>query len=306
MFPWKYDTIHASDVFPRQFEYHPNYQDVILYGTQDGKVGIISTSTRTVTPLGVFGQDPYDPILGLCWFRKENSKFVVGSSCGELKYAELTLDKDPSVTPLTRSYAHFPHLSSVHINSEDSQLVVSGTTKNVTVYDLKTGQTTVEMKMIHSDSINISRFSNRSPTLLATCSFDTTIKLWDLRVPHSRGPIQCMQSKKALVMVNFSPNDAFILSAGSDNEVHQFIVANGEKDLTFDIPKRHSSINFTRAYYSSSGKYIASGGSEEDCINILSSATGSMICSVPLFPGSVFPSPYVQVCLMRLLVMNSI
>lgn len=295
MFPWKYRTVHSADVLPRQFEYHPNYQDVILYGTQDSKVGILSTESGCVTPLGVFGKDMYDPILGLCWFRKENSKFVAGSSCGLLKYAEFSLGTDPRATPLTRSYPSFPHLSSVHINCEDTHLLVSGTSKDITIYDLKTGQKTLDMERIHTDSINISRFSNHSPNVLATCSFDTTVKLWDMRAPHQRGPMQCMKTDKPIVMINFSPSDAMILSAGSDNEVHQFVVASGEKDLTYDVPKRYSSVNFTRAYYSMSGKFVASGGSEEDCLNIMCSSTGALICNIPLFPGTHFPSPYVQV-----------
>lgn len=295
MFPWKYNTIHPLDVLPRQFEYHPNFEDVILYGTQDARVGIISTSTKKVTPLGIFGKDHYDPILGLCWLRQDVSKFVVGSSHGILKYAELPLDPSPGATALTHSYEDFPHLSSVHINSNDTQLLVSGTSKDVTIYDLKTGQKTLEMSRIHKDSINISRFSNHSPNLLATCSFDSTIKLWDMRARYTTGPIQSMTTEKAIVMVNFSPNDALILSSGSDNEVHQFFVATGEKDLSYDVPKRYSSVNFTRAYYSSSGQFVATGGSEEDSLNLLSSATGSMICNMPVSPD-YFPSPYIQVC----------
>jgi hypothetical protein len=116
----------------------------------------------------------------------------------------------------------------------------------------------------------------------------------DMRVPHSSSPLQCMTTDKAIVMINFSPNDSMLLSAGSDNEVHQYMVANGQKHLTYDIPKRHSSVNFTRAYYSGSGAYVATGGSEEDCVSLLSAASGALLCNVPVSPGPSFPSPYVQ------------
>lgn len=295
MFPWKYSTIHTPEVLPRQFEYHPRYQDVILYGTQDAKVGVMSTESKSVNPIGVFGKDQFDPILGLCWFRHNDAKFVCGSSFGLLKCGHFTPDGDNSfATPMTHSYGLFPHLSSVHINSIDSHLLVSGTSHNVNIYDLNTGQQLVSMQNCHSDSINISRFANHSPNLFATCSFDSTIKFWDLRMAQADRHIQSMKTDTAIVMINFSPNDSMVLSAGSDNEVHQYLVANGHKHMTYNVPKRYSAVNFTRAYYSSSGEYIATGGSEEDCINLLSTSTGGLLCNVPLFPDTAFPSPYVQ------------
>jgi WD40 repeat protein len=179
MFPWKYSTVHTADVLPRQFEYHPRYQDVILFGTQDARVGILSTESEQVTPLGVFGKDQFDPILGLCWFRTDDSKFVVGSSHGYLKCGVFSRDEaDPTATPITHRYGSFSHLSSVHINSCDTYLLASGTSKDVAIFDLHTGQAVVDIRGIHADSINISRFANQSPHLFATCSFDSTIKLW--------------------------------------------------------------------------------------------------------------------------------
>ncbi len=164
----------------------------------------------------------------------------------------------------------------------------------VAVYDLATGVRCTELKGIHDDSINISRFTYHSPDILATCSFDCKLKLWDLRMPSSR-EIYSIETPESLVMINFSPSDAFILSSGADNEVHQYLVADGRKHVSFKIPKSGADLNFTRSYYSASGAFILTGGSEEDCLHMLSSATGDLIVNIPLFPGSDFSSSYVQV-----------
>lgn len=225
-------------------------------------------------------------------------RYIVGSSNGRLKCGSIAENLDSSIVAL---YSKFRGLSSVHINCNDTKFCVSGNKEPdmpavVAIYDIATQVRCAELKGVHEDSINITRFTNHSPDILATCSFDCKLKLWDLRMPSHR-ELYSIETPKSLVMINFSPSDAYILSSGADNEVHQYLVADGRKHVSFKIPKSGSDLNFTRSYYSASGAFILTGGSEEDCLNMMSTATGDLILNIPLFPGSDFSSLYIQVCM---------
>ena len=92
---------------PRQFEFHPK-NDSLIFGTLTGSIYHISDVTsderRAINPLGRFNlpnanayPDDYqnqlhvfDAILGLCWFRNHNHRFISGSQrgillCGDIR-----------------------------------------------------------------------------------------------------------------------------------------------------------------------------------------------------------------------------
>lgn len=52
-----------------------------------------------------------------------------------------------------------------------------------------------------------------------------------------------------IVMMSFSPNDSFFLTAGIDNEIKQYYTLHGGLHKAYDVPKLNCSNNFTRAYY---------------------------------------------------------
>jgi len=76
----------------------------------------------------------------------------------------------------------------------------------VPIFDLATGKEVLYFKDIHDQHINIARFANETPYLLATCSFDRAVKVWDLRAGPS-APIYRCTSKSKNVLITFSPDD---------------------------------------------------------------------------------------------------
>lgn len=106
----------------------------------------------------------------------------------------------------------FNDMTSVHINSEDQAFMASGYHKSVPIFDLATGKRVLYFEDIHEKSINIARFANETPHLLATCSFDRAVKVWDMRVGSS-APIYTCASRSKNVLIAFSPDDQYMLTS---------------------------------------------------------------------------------------------
>ena len=306
---WSYRILSSSHK-ARQFEYRPNSNDndsEILFGTLCGKlysVKLPSLDNKDVVNdndndiyipryLGQFGKND-DAILGICWLRKQCNRYVVGSSRGYIHCGNTdSYNNNNSNSNIIQEYQQFSKLTSIHLNADDNYMLVSGYSNNANIYDLNTGKIIQEYNDVHSYHINISRFSNRSPHVFATSSFDKSIKLWDLRMKPNT-PMYTRECSSGIVMISFSPDDSFVLASGLDNEIQQFRTLDGRSHTTFQIPKTGLDGNFTRAYYSSSGEYIVTGACEESNVSILSSVTGEMVGRDQVYPNRKHHSLYIQ------------
>eukprot|EP00300_Choanocystis_sp_HF-7_P017250 c19672_g1_i5.p1 GENE.c19672_g1_i5~~c19672_g1_i5.p1 ORF type:complete len:131 (+),score=21.09 c19672_g1_i5:315-707(+) len=125
-------------------------------------------------------------------------------------------------------------------------MFAGGYSRSVNVYDLNRGDRSETFENIHTEHINVVKFSNHSPHLFATCSFDKSVKLWDLRLGHVsfryyfrflqtgvQKPIFTRWSAHGNVTVCFSDDDQNLLVSAIDNEVSQFRVPDGHLSLKF-------------------------------------------------------------------------
>lgn len=117
------------------------------------------------------------------------------------------------------TYDKFEQLTSVHVNSTDDWFLVSGYSKDVALYDIGSGRRLKSFNNMHREPINVAKFSNHSPSIFATSSFDHDVKLWDLRQAPDQ-PCYTSSSSRGNVMVCFSPDDLYLLVSAVDNEVH--------------------------------------------------------------------------------------
>lgn len=51
-----------------------------------------------------------------------------------------------------------------------------------------------------------------------------------------------------------SPDDVFLLTSAVDNEIKQYLAVDGKLHMNLDVPKTGLEENFTRSYYTSSGR----------------------------------------------------
>ena len=284
---WNYANI-SGDYRPRQFEYHPVEKDQILFGTIEGEVVLASLADeRQLRLIGNFGKDSRDAILGICWFNKHTSNFVTGSTNGKIMCGDVELQSQP----LAQNYEDFSKLTSIHVNCSDERILASGYAKDVCIYDIESGKRDTYSN-IHADHINISRFSHFSPHLFATSSFDRSAKTWDTRMGNK--PIYSISFAAPLIMISFSPDDNFLLASSVDNDISQHFALDGRSHLKFSAPRKNLNVNYTRAYYSSSGAFVYSGSSEEKSVNILCAASGRLLTRGALHPQRRHASIYVQ------------
>ena len=194
-----------------------------------------------------FGFKAHDPVLGLCWLRRQPTRFLAGSAAGAIRLvdasravtAAATDDDDAAAAaadaaaamdlPVVVDLPRFNNLTSVHVNADDSFVLASGYERHVTIFDLATGRVARKIENAAELHINISRFASNAPSIFATSSFDKRVSLWDLRASEAGGtrPVYSFASARGNVTLSFDPSDTLLLTAGVDNEIALHLVADG-------------------------------------------------------------------------------
>ncbi|XP_011088178.1 uncharacterized protein LOC105169483 [Sesamum indicum] len=281
---------------PRQFEYHPSDSSLMVFGTLDGEVVVINhESGQIVSYIPSLGA--MNSILGLCWLRKYPSKLIAGSDNGSLRLYDIqhipTTNRRLYHSFGSVTFDEFDQLTSVHVNSTDELFLASGYSKNVALYDINSGRRLQVFADMHREHINVVKFSNHSPSLFATSSFDQDVKMWDIRQKPNQ-PCYTASSCRGNVMVCFSPDDHYLLVSAVDNEVKQLLAVDGRLHLDFGIASTGSSQNYTRSYYMSGRDYVISGSCDEHVVRICCANTGRRLRDVSLEGKGAGASMFVQ------------
>ncbi|XP_022763472.1 uncharacterized protein LOC111308996 [Durio zibethinus] len=281
---------------PRQFEYHPSNSSLMVFGTLDGEVVVVNHENKKIVSY-IPSLGAMNSVLGLCWLKNYPSKLIAGSDNGSLKLYDIqhftTTSNRVHTGAGSVTFDEFDQLTSVHVNSTDEIFLASGYSKNVALYDISSGTRLQVFTDMHQQHINVVKFSNHSPSIFATSSFDQDIKMWDLRQKPIR-PCYTVSSSKGNVMVCFSPDDHYLLASAVDNEVRQLLAADGRLHLNFEIPSTGSLQNYTRSYYLNGKDYIISGSCDEHVVRVCCAQTGRRLRDISLEGKASGSSMFVQ------------
>ncbi|XP_020532423.1 uncharacterized protein LOC105650742 isoform X2 [Jatropha curcas] len=281
---------------PRQFEYNPSISSLLVFGTLDGEVVVVNHENEKIVSY-VPSLGAMNSVLGLCWLKKHPYKLIAGSDNGSLKLYDVE-HVPPTVTGTysgagSVTFDDFEQLTSVHVNTTDELFLASGYSKNVALYDINCGRRIQMFTDMHREHINVVKFSNHSPSVFATSSFDRDVKLWDLRQKPIQ-PCYTTSSSRGNVMVCFSPDDHYLLVSAVDNEVRQLLAVDGRLHMNFEISSTGSSQNYTRSYYMNGRDYIISGSCDEHLVRVCCAQTGRRLKDISLEGRGSGNSMYVQ------------
>lgn len=255
----------------RQFEFHPEQPDVLLIGDKDGCAKIlVQGGSEATTTKGPATQVDSCALLALSWLRRADVA-VCGAACsGTIQFLRYFPDsrKGPALAGAGSVREKFPKLSSLSVNCSDNFLLASGISSSISIFDIETGNLFCRGSGVHEHFINISRFSNTSPHVFATASFDHSCKIWDLRRPL-RKPVKTLQTEGHNVMCTFSPDDRYFLASGVDTRMTQFEVATWES-RSMPLRKPIHQGRYRRSAYLANSKFIVTGSTEESHVHLLS------------------------------------
>jgi WD40 repeat protein len=236
-----------------------------------------------------------DSVLAISWLKTRPYAYIAGSSSGQMRlidcsFVDAAMDTDESdrpvgcipEMPILYSYSKLPDLTCVHVNCDDSYLLASGYTYHVPVYDMSTGLVVRTFENAHTGHINITRFASTNRNIFASSSFDKTVKVWDMRSRETTRPIYCVSSTRGNVTISFSPDDQYLLTCAVDNELRQYVTADGSLFCRMDMQETGRSANYTRGYYADGGATIVSGSSEESVVRMHSASTGELLHTADL------------------------
>ena len=207
--PWSVQPCFSA-LEVRQFEFNQHEQcgRFLAAGTTNGCTVIGDHTNGKLLGAVRKSEDKFgDPILAICWLRSRQGYLVAANASGATDMvsaasvisgyspeadngycagSQYSTQSASGVTrlpdlPVVKTYTAFPNLTAIHLNSDDSLLLNCGYSNDVHLLDVATGRTVREMAGLHGEHINIARFAHESPWLMATCSFDKTAKLWDVR-----------------------------------------------------------------------------------------------------------------------------
>ncbi|KAL1602072.1 hypothetical protein SLS59_005240 [Nothophoma quercina] len=120
--------------------------------------------------------------------------------------------------------AHGYEVLSIHVNSDNDMFVSTGGDKTVFVWDVQTAQT-VRRFTAHSGRVNRGVFGGDGDSIIATGSFDGTVRIWDMK-SNAYKPIMTLDDAKDSI-TDVAIHDAEILASSVDGRVRSYDLRTG-------------------------------------------------------------------------------
>jgi mitogen-activated protein kinase organizer 1 len=120
--------------------------------------------------------------------------------------------------------AHGYEVLSIDVNEANDRFVSTGGDKAVFVWDVQTAQT-IRRFTGHAGRVNRGVFGGDGDSIIATGSFDGTVKIWDIK-SNSYKPIMTLDDAKDSI-TDVAVHDAEIISASVDGRVRSYDLRTG-------------------------------------------------------------------------------
>lgn len=136
------------------------------------------------------------------------------------------------------------------LDTNNRNQLITDAGKNIIVWDLEQGQQIAVLKG-HAEVVTSLKFNPKAMSVLASGSEDTTVKIWDIRVPERA--VQTINDDAKIYSVDYSPDGTELVSvnAAATKALSLWIVKNGMKYAKAD--------GSWTAKYNNQGNYILAG-----------------------------------------------
>jgi hypothetical protein len=211
-----------------------------------------------------------------------------------LRYDPFTAMAEPTMQTI-HTAENFSQLSCLSINATDDFMLASGLPPEFALYDVTTGRVLQRVGGCHTDTINTASFSNTSPHVFVTASFDHTCKIWDLRQPLlGQKAVKTLCTGGRNIMCTFSPDDRHIQCSGVDTHLVQFEVPSWRRTPErFKLREPLYEDRFRRSCYMPDGCRIATAATEEAFVHVMSVGDGSIVEAMD-FQGLRYQRPWAR------------
>ncbi|KAH7413630.1 WD40-repeat-containing domain protein [Phaeosphaeria sp. MPI-PUGE-AT-0046c] len=120
--------------------------------------------------------------------------------------------------------AHGYEVLSIDVNAANDRFVSTGGDKTIFIWDVQTAQT-IRRYTGHAGRVNRGVFGGDEDSIIATGSFDGTVKVWDVK-SNSHKPIMTLDDAKDSV-TDVAVHDAEIVAASVDGRVRSYDMRTG-------------------------------------------------------------------------------
>ncbi|MCP5243332.1 MAG: AAA family ATPase [Burkholderiales bacterium] len=183
----------------------------------DGTIRLwdVQTGEQTGQPIGYSHiGSATGPILSVA-FSPDGDRIVSGSGTGKLRIWDSQTGAQIG-EPLT---GHQGAVTSVAFSHDGSRIVSGGEDKTVRMWNVQTGEAVGEPLTGHEDAVTSIAFSPVDNTLIATGSYDNTVRVWRYGRKDISEIIKFTGHQGPVNSVVFSPDGSQIVSAGVDETV---------------------------------------------------------------------------------------
>ncbi|KAF7967197.1 hypothetical protein HWV62_35582 [Athelia sp. TMB] len=225
----------------RCIAYSPSGHSIVS-GSEDGTVQMWESETgeSVRSPLKHGG------IVACIAYSRDGKHLVSGSSDGTICRWDAETG-EPADTPIKGTYFAYSH---------DGSHIVSGRGWTVIISDVMTGEVVGVPLKGHSGRVNCV-MSSPDGTLIASCSRDNTIRLWNT---ETRQEVRVLEGHTgSVISVAFSPDGAHLVSSSRDKTIRVWDVKAGK---LAGAPLEGHASGVLSVAYSPDGTHIVSGSDD--------------------------------------------
>mmetsp|Transcript_1238 Transcript_1238/g.1453 ORF Transcript_1238/g.1453 Transcript_1238/m.1453 type:complete len:507 (-) Transcript_1238:202-1722(-) len=193
-------------------------------------------------------------VLDIDW--RDDNSFVSCGADNAIHYCAVGQDK-----PLRSFYGHKDDVNAILWSPNGELFASCSDDRTVKIWNPDNGEC-IKTLTEHTREVYTLKWSPESPMILATGSFDSTVKIWDVGgTPSETSSFECLHTMKGhdnyIYDVAFSPNGKYLVSGSTDKSVNVWNARTGKLLQSYSTVGTSSEGTIYRVAWNHTGDKIA-------------------------------------------------